>query len=801
MSKKNRRTSAAVRRPSLISITLVLFLSIATAVAGAAPVSFVDTFAGFFGFAHTGVVNSGSASKFSPTILDAPLLEDDFTYPPGSLLTNNGWTAHSGAGANPITVSSPGLTYPGYLGSGIGNAVTLTTSGEDVHRTYAAQTTGSVYAAVLANISDAVVDASGGYFFHLGPNPISTTFRGRLYVKKDASGMLSFGITKAGASIPTDIAFTPFVYSTNTTHLLVVKYTVVDGLTNDTVSLIVNPTLGGAEPAPNATAPDTGASDISPASVALRQGTASTSPTLRADGIRVVTVWADLAASCVTASQLTGAQEVPPNGSTGTGVGTTSLSDDETMLTVDLSFTGLGSNAMAAHLHAPAPAGVNSGVVFGLSGVPAATSGSIPTQTFAITPTQLDQFKQGLFYFNIHTVNFPNGEIRGQIFPTCGPTAVQFGSATFAGSESNSGVVTVTRTGDASGTTTVTFSTVAGGSATGGTCGGSDFATTTQTVTFNPGERTKTVNVPLCSDVIAESTETVNLALTGPSAGTALGTQNTAVLSIIDAASQNRNSTPISVTSGSAGNPYPSNITVTDGPTSIFRIRVTLFDFLPTPGNHIDVLLVGPNGAKYLLMEHVGVPNPPPGPVTLTFTDTAANVLPTASPLTSGTFLPTTCDTTEEFPAPAPAGPYVDPGCDVPRSTAETLFGTFSGSNANGVWSLYVRDNEPISAVVVGTFQGGWGIEFLASTAADAVVSGRIITADGIGVRGARVTMVDSRGVARAVTTSSLGYYRFDEVETGETYLMGVSSKRYRFESRVVQVVDSLTEVDFVGLE
>ncbi|CAN5328199.1 hypothetical protein BH20ACI2_BH20ACI2_14790 [soil metagenome] len=380
-------------------------------------------------------------------------------------------------------------------------------------------------------------------------------------------------------------------------------------------------------------------------------------------------------------------------------------------------------------------------------------------------------------------------------------TTVQFSSPTFAGSESTSAVITVTRSGNTSGTSTVTFSTVAGGTASGGSCGGADYATTSQTVTFISGETSKIVNVDLCSDLVAEPTETVNLELSGPSAGTSLGAQSTAVLSITDAASQYRNAAPISVNSGAAGNPYPSSINVSGAPTSVFRIRVTLFDFLPTPGNHVDVLLVGPNGAKYVLMAHVGVPNPPAGPVTLTFFDAAADVLPTASPLTSGTFLPTSCDPAENFPAPAPIGPYIEPGCDVDRLTSETLFGTFSGINGNGDWSLYVRDEEDPGPGTVGTFLGGWGIEFLSSTAADGVVSGRVITANGGGLRGARVTMVDSRGTAKAVMTSSLGYYRFDEVETGETYIIGVSSRRYRFSPRVVQVFDSLTEVDFVGIE
>ena len=54
------------------------------------------------------------------------LLIENFEYTLGSLLTDNGWVALSGAGNVPLTVTSPGLTYPDYLGSGIGLATTIT---------------------------------------------------------------------------------------------------------------------------------------------------------------------------------------------------------------------------------------------------------------------------------------------------------------------------------------------------------------------------------------------------------------------------------------------------------------------------------------------------------------------------------------------------------------------------------------------------------------------------------------------------------------------------------------------------
>jgi outer membrane protein assembly factor BamB len=121
------------------------------------------------------------------------------------------------------------------------------------------------------------------------------------------------------------------------------------------------------------------------------------------------------------AATLTGTQEVPPNGSTATGSGTATLDVTETMVTVHLEFSGLSSNATMSHIHAPAPPGMNAGVIIAFTGFPATTSGTYDN-TFAITPTQVMQMRNGLCYFNIHTGNFGGGEIRGQLTGVCGPT-------------------------------------------------------------------------------------------------------------------------------------------------------------------------------------------------------------------------------------------------------------------------------------------------------------------------------------------------------------------------------------------
>src|SRR5512133_3222076 len=62
-----------------------------------------------------------------------PLLVENFEYPSGTLLTNSGWTAHSGGGTQPVDVAVPGLSFTGYPLSGIGGAALLDNNGEDVN--------------------------------------------------------------------------------------------------------------------------------------------------------------------------------------------------------------------------------------------------------------------------------------------------------------------------------------------------------------------------------------------------------------------------------------------------------------------------------------------------------------------------------------------------------------------------------------------------------------------------------------------------------------------------------------------
>jgi CHRD domain/FG-GAP-like repeat len=110
---------------------------------------------------------------------------------------------------------------------------------------------------------------------------------------------------------------------------------------------------------------------------------------------------------------LNSAQEVPANASTATGYARVVLNESAGTIAFTVVFNNLSSNQAASHIHAPSAIGVNSPVVINFGAV-GGTSGTI-TGTAAITPTQISQLRAHLGYVNVHSANFPGGEIRGQL--------------------------------------------------------------------------------------------------------------------------------------------------------------------------------------------------------------------------------------------------------------------------------------------------------------------------------------------------------------------------------------------------
>lgn len=110
---------------------------------------------------------------------------------------------------------------------------------------------------------------------------------------------------------------------------------------------------------------------------------------------------------------LNGAQQVTSVNTPAAGTGVVTLNTAQNEITVTLTYSGLTGDAFAAHIHGTAGIGQNAPVLFNFQGV-SGTSNTV-TGVFSVTPQDVGALRSGRFYFNVHTPNFPNGEIRGQI--------------------------------------------------------------------------------------------------------------------------------------------------------------------------------------------------------------------------------------------------------------------------------------------------------------------------------------------------------------------------------------------------
>jgi subtilisin-like proprotein convertase family protein len=99
---------------------------------------------------------------------------------------------------------------------------------------------------------------------------------------------------------------------------------------------------------------------------------------------------------------------------------------------------------------------------------------------------------------------------------------------------------------------------------------------------------------------------------------------------------------------------------------------------------------------------------------------------------------------------------------------------------------------------------GGWAVDdvqirHLGTVAAGVNVGGRVLTAGGRGLSNARVTLTDQNGVARTAITNGFGYYNFDDVMVGRSYVVATTRKGYTFNPIVFTPLDNIVDLDLVA--
>lgn len=114
---------------------------------------------------------------------------------------------------------------------------------------------------------------------------------------------------------------------------------------------------------------------------------------------------------------LTGAQQVPPVQTAGSGKAELTYDASTRVVTWDISFSGLSSQATMAHFHGPAAAGKNAGVKVWLSQKGNMEMTSPVKGEATLSPDEAKMFEAGDMYINVHTKDHPGGEIRGQVVP------------------------------------------------------------------------------------------------------------------------------------------------------------------------------------------------------------------------------------------------------------------------------------------------------------------------------------------------------------------------------------------------
>jgi hypothetical protein len=131
---------------------------------------------------------------------------------------------------------------------------------------------------------------------------------------------------------------------------------------------------------------------------------------------------------------------------------------------------------------------------------------------------------------------------------------------------------------------------------------------------------------------------------------------------------------------------------------------------------------------------------------------------------------------------------------------AITASNSVRGTTANGGVNLSYSFDSTNNQLVVGRPSDNIVTVFRpAPTAASVSVGGRVITPEGCGVARARVIMTDTNGNSRTALTNSFGYYRFEEVNVGQTYIISVRSKQYLFNPQVLTVLEEMTDLNFTA--
>ena len=117
--------------------------------------------------------------------------------------------------------------------------------------------------------------------------------------------------------------------------------------------------------------------------------------------------------------------------------------------------------------------------------------------------------------------------------------------------------------------------------------------------------------------------------------------------------------------------------------------------------------------------------------------------------------------------------------------------------------SPVIRRVSSVDATPLATTFTDGNLSIVAPTAAGVSIGGRVVAGSQLGIASVSVELTNARGEKRTALTNPFGYYQFDDVQAGETYVVSAKSKRYSFvtSSQVITVSDEMSGIDFVSIE
>lgn len=154
----------------------------------------------------------------------------------------------------------------------------------------------------------------------------------------------------------------------------------------------------------------------------------------------------------------------------------------------------------------------------------------------------------------------------------------------------------------------------------------------------------------------------------------------------------------------------------------------------------------------------------------------------------------------------------------VPTSITSNYLADYGVTTAGTIsYSFNVTAGQQFTVVVHEiTVGGGIGVNYtlnvsgpiagactaFAPSAATATVSGRVLSANGRGIYNATLRLSGGNLVGtKYAQTNPFGYYRFQDLDVGQTYVLSVGSKRYTFANptRIISLNEELTDANFMA--